>query len=344
MNALSPSMLLDSTSLSSPGDADAELIRVCGAHRDKIDAVNNGDGLDDDPDCLAYGQSRDFISNTKATTLAGLLAKARAAKAEAVTFYGEGEEEHWQNCPAENWAADVCNELPGLFGSAPLSSDTELIGACHEYLRIQRELEAYYVTLDGDMEGDDPHWAILNPVPGLRDKIATLRATTAEGFYARARCVAFHYLPEYKGCLDQPDGAAEDRFTGANLRDMVRAERGAPDNYAVAPYVSLDAELLKVCAAFDEMECASLATFQGQEPGSAEETAAETERERLSEAQEPLVERMCELEAITREGMAARARSLALWDAELMKPDRCFISDRLTAAIVRDLLAGSAAA
>ena len=107
---------------------------------------------------------------------------------------------------------------------------------------------------------------------------------------------------------------------------------------------SPDTELLETCAAFDELERASLATFQQQEPGSAEETAAEAERERLSEMQEPLVDSICELEALTREGQAARARSLAVWNAELMKPDRVFIEDRLTQAIVRDLLAGSAGA
>ncbi len=52
------------------------------------------------------------------------------------------------------------------------------------------------------------------------------------------------------------------------------------------------------------------------------------------------MDRICDLQAVTREGQAARARSLALWDAEMLRPDRCFIGDRLTAAIVRDLLAG----
>ena len=169
-------------------------------------------------------------------------------------------------------------------------------------------------------------------------QLGDLRATTADGVAARARCLAIHNS-DGAFAMDDPN-----TDTGRLLRYLMR-DAGALGNVAVvASIVSPDAELLEVCAAFDEMERASLATFQGQEPGSAEETAAETERERLSEAQEPLVERMCELEAITREGAAARARSLALWDAELMKPDRCFIGDRLTAAIVRDLLAGRSVA
>ncbi len=57
-----------------------------------------------------------------------------------------------------------------------------------------------------------------------------------------------------------------------------------------------------------------------------------------------LVDRVCELQALMREGQAAWACSLALWDAELIKPGKVYTNDRLTAAIVRDLLAGSAAA
>ena len=161
-------------------------------------------------------------------------------------------------------------------------------------------------------------------------QLGDLRATTADGVAARARCLAIHNS-DGAFAMDDPN-----TDTGRLLRYLMR-DAGALGGSAIQPMTSPDAELLQTCAVFDEMERASLATFQGQEPGSAEETAAETERERLSEAQEPLVERMCELEAISREGMAARARSLALWDAELMKPDRCFIGDRLTAAIVRDL-------
>ena len=98
-----------------------------------------------------------------------------------------------------------------------------------------------------------------------------------------------------------------------------------------------DAELIAVCAEFDRLELAALATFQGHEPGSPEDEAAEAERDRLSAAQEPLVERMCELRAVTREGHVARARSLALWDAELMKLQHD-IAGQFTQAIVRDLL------
>ena len=100
-----------------------------------------------------------------------------------------------------------------------------------------------------------------------------------------------------------------------------------------------DAELLEACAAFDALERAYIAAGGDYALGSPEENAAEAERERLSDAQDPLVERMCELREVTREGQADRARSLALWDAELMKLGPGHTGTWLTAAIVRDLLA-----
>ena len=109
---------------------------------------------------------------------------------------------------------------------------------------------------------------------------------------------------------------------------------------AVVPvHPSPDAELLETCAEFDAWEWQYLATdFEAVGDDTPKGRAAEAEQARFAEAQHPLVDRMCELRAITREGQAARARSLALWDAELMKPGKVYTNDRLTAAIVRDLI------
>jgi hypothetical protein len=52
-------------------------------------------------------------------------------------------------------------------------------------------------------------------------------------------------------------------------------------------------------------------------------------------------DRIVDLHAIAPEGQAARARSYALWDAELMKPQDD-IEGLCTQAIVRNLVAGSA--
>ncbi len=102
----------------------------------------------------------------------------------------------------------------------------DLITACSEYLRIQREFEAYYDTLPGDIEVGDPGLSILSQAPVLVEVIVAWRATTAEGHLARARCMAFFYLPSNSACRDNPEGAAEDRFEAALLRDLVAMERG----------------------------------------------------------------------------------------------------------------------
>jgi hypothetical protein len=104
--------------------------------------------------------------------------------------------------------------------------DAALIAVCEEYLRIEREFEAYYDTLPGDMEADDRGWEILEPIPALEEQIVALRATTPEGHLARARCVAFTYLPANPVCQDDPEAAREDRFRAAMIRDLVHMERG----------------------------------------------------------------------------------------------------------------------
>ena len=250
MNALTGATLLASTSISTPIGDDTELLVACASCAEAetaMDAVPDTDNVAHGVAMDRYHDIYDAVSNTRPKTLAGLKAKAALVRSGLLMMDVDEQDEE-----ATEWevrgAWRLVNDLLALDAS-PVSSDADLIAAGGEYLRIQREFEAYFITLDGDMEDNDPHWAILDPLPELRDKIATLRATTAEGFYARARCVAFHYTPEHKGCLDHPDGAAEDRFKAANLRDMVRAERGAPDNYA-APHPSPDGELLKACSAF----------------------------------------------------------------------------------------------
>jgi hypothetical protein len=107
--------------------------------------------------------------------------------------------------------------------------DAILIAACNEYLRIEREFSAYYDSLHGvDMEAGDPAFAILDPIPALVEQIVAIRATTADGHLARARCMAFTYLPHHRACQDDPNQAAEGRFHAAMLRDLTQAERGTP--------------------------------------------------------------------------------------------------------------------
>ena len=101
----------------------------------------------------------------------------------------------------------------------------------------------------------------------------------------------------------------------------------------------LDAELIAACAALDKLEQAVCATGFNHEPNSPADLVADAERERLCDAQAPFVDRMCELRALTREGQAARARSLVFWMPSLIKdnPSGC-TDDRLMCAVLRDLI------
>lgn len=95
-----------------PSHPDVDLIAVCAGHAAKIQAYNQGDGdfaaLDEDPLWTAYEASRDFISNAKPRTLEGVLAKARAAKAEAVGLDGS---DHPGGSMGEIWAWDLVGDL-----------------------------------------------------------------------------------------------------------------------------------------------------------------------------------------------------------------------------------------
>jgi hypothetical protein len=169
-------------------------------------------------------------------------------------------------------------------------------------------------------------------------QLGDLRATTADGVAARARCLAIHNA-DGAFAMDDPN-----TDTGRLLRYLMR-DAGALGNAApVASVVSLDADLLEACAAFDELERRYLATDFGADSATAYGKAVIEEQGRCFDAQEPLASRMVEHRAMTMEGHRARARSLALWDAELLKDGTGDIGECLTAAIVRDLLAGEAKA
>ncbi len=82
---------------------------------------------------------------------------------------------------------------------------------------------------------------------------------------------------------------------------------------------SADLELIELCADFDRLE------------------------QQLRALQDPLVERISKLRAVTVAGHVARARSLALWNGDLLNDAAGNTGAVLTAALVRDLLAGVAA-
>lgn len=95
---------------------DAELLRICAQHIVNLRAFNASTvdaEEDDDPLWTAYTRTRDAIGGAKPCTLDGMLAKARAAKAEARSPAGIDDPE---GTPGEQWAWDLVNDL--LAGSA----------------------------------------------------------------------------------------------------------------------------------------------------------------------------------------------------------------------------------
>ena len=96
---------------------DAELIALCSRHPGLIAAFNtsNGDWSDNDPAWAAYAASRDAIHDAQPQTLAGMRAKALAAKAEALRPDGT---EDPDGTAAAFWSWDLVNDLLRLTGGA----------------------------------------------------------------------------------------------------------------------------------------------------------------------------------------------------------------------------------
>ena len=221
-----------------------------------------------------------------------------------------------------------------VFMTTP-SPDADLIRVAEQFIANEQAPRAEPCDAEpGTPEEQQSDWRNHQMVGVQRTltlKLETMRATTADGIAVRARCLAVHNADFAFSMEDR------NTTTGSLVRQLIRD--AAPVDRTVTAPPSPDAALLQACAEFDALERAYLATFTGFKAGSPEEDAAGAEQERLHADQEPLVDRICDLRAVTREGQAARARSLALWDAESMKSGQHYTGDRLMAAIVRDLLA-----
>jgi hypothetical protein len=91
--------------------ADAELTMTCAEHvlsAATINAAGPDADLEDDRIWQVYDRTRDAISDAEPQTVAGLVAKARAAKAEALQPDGS---ENPEGTMAEKWAWDIVNDL-----------------------------------------------------------------------------------------------------------------------------------------------------------------------------------------------------------------------------------------
>jgi hypothetical protein len=97
-------------------NADKKLIELCKQHIANMEAFC-ACPLDSDvsPHWPPYEATEDAVAKAQPMTLAGLAAKARVAKAEALQPDGK---EVYANSAAGNWAWDLVNDLIRLTGGA----------------------------------------------------------------------------------------------------------------------------------------------------------------------------------------------------------------------------------
>ena len=110
---------------SAPTHPDAELIVACKRHPALLaawsrelastndEAIWRGEG----PAGVAYDANRDLIAAARPQTMAGVLAKARAARAEGTMQDGSEEEQSFTS-DASAWAWDVVGDVLRLAGEA----------------------------------------------------------------------------------------------------------------------------------------------------------------------------------------------------------------------------------
>ena len=127
-------------------------------------------------------------------------------------------------------------------------------------------------------------------------------------------------------------------------RSLLAGAAGLAPMTALSAPSHPDAAVLAACAAFDELEMAYIASFNGELDDTPEGVAAVEERERIHDAQRLVLDRICGQPATTLAGVRAKARSLVLWDEEAIEDDATYFNDRLRTSLLRDLLAVQAEA
>jgi hypothetical protein len=111
---------------------DAALIALCAQHIVNLAAFNAYAGLDDNHDAALWAEcrcTRDAITDARPQTVEGMIAKARAAKLEALNADGTEEPE---NGRAARWAWQILNDMLRLNEGAGILCPPEsgAVSAC----------------------------------------------------------------------------------------------------------------------------------------------------------------------------------------------------------------------
>ena len=108
--------VLPAVTRAEPVNPDADLIAACEQHPALLAAYNADPDEWEGPKCAAMTRTCELIRDAKPQTMAGVVAKARAAKAEALGPSGEEQVDFTSEAGA--WAWDVLNDLLRLTGGA----------------------------------------------------------------------------------------------------------------------------------------------------------------------------------------------------------------------------------
>lgn len=123
----------------------------------------------------------------------------------------------------------------------------------------------------------------------------------------------------------------------AALSGLVAATAAtAAASVGMAQAAAADAELIALCAQFDENERRYIALY-ADDLAIEDEAARDAIAEPIQAEQRDLAERITSYRITTLAGFAAVARSLGLWDSTIGEPeDHGGINEMLTAMLVRD--------
>ncbi|MFT8246611.1 hypothetical protein [Roseomonas sp. BN140053] len=226
-----PAVTLAASAEASP---DAELIRICAEHPAKLAALHAAPDSepDDGPTWQAYERSCEAINAAVPQTLAGMIAKAQAAKVEQL---GIGYTTNPEGTLAAPWSWDLLHDLLRLAGAvafppaavAALAPDARLIADCSRYAELEAE-SCRLLNTAGKMRDRDPRCVALrkqanlldDEIAELHERITYTRARTPAGLRAKARAVS----------LDMGDNGAasagpmnsDDHMAWSLLQDVLR--------------------------------------------------------------------------------------------------------------------------
>ncbi|MDQ2801891.1 MAG: hypothetical protein M3Y41_04075, partial [Pseudomonadota bacterium] len=210
--------------------------------------------------------------------------------------------------------------------------DAEVLRLSFAFIAVHEQRERLWATSDGsnadelrvEAEGEP----LGEQLGSLAREIANLPAVTLAGQHAKARVAFLLEAQTDEQQRANSMGITED-VTWSLVRDLV----GRGD---LPPAAAPDAELVRLCAEFTELERRSRALFEG--PARIDDDNARTVAiEPIHDAQMPLVAAICELRATTTDGFRALAEAAVTWAPDLLEPIGASMSDELIVRLLSDL-------